>query len=341
MRRLPAPLRGLVLGHLRFPDVLSATTTDRTGRAALGSVRRLSGVNDRFMSSPHLLNKVPLCEAIYIESKNALVFERLAWALQTLRHLRGVSVAFAEETDETAWRQSCTTLSNSPELGRLRMFRLIGSLTNDSAECDEFKSLVLQLDPDCALFPALICHFPAAFMSELIRRGANPNGEVMSFHDEKTNHILELACFYGQVAVVRVLLEAGAIPRDREGSGRNDAFVAAVRVGSLEILRLLYDSGHRSSFRSIRCGNNMLHRFAYSSENDATTTLSLVELICERQPSLLTQVTNSGYTPLMLLTHQHCLDDFRPKDSPSDRHALFKSLAKCMVAHEAHQRRSE
>ena len=118
MRRLPAPLRGLVLDHLRFPDVLSATTTDRTGRAALGSVRRLSGVNDRVMSSPHLLNKVPRCEVIHIESRNALVFERLAWALQTLRHLRGVAVRFAEETDETAWRQSCVTLSNSPELGR-------------------------------------------------------------------------------------------------------------------------------------------------------------------------------------------------------------------------------
>ena len=144
MRRLPAPLRGLVLDHLRFPDVLSATTTDSAGRRSLGSVRRLSGVNDRFMSSPHLLNKVPLCEAIEIKSKNALVFERLAWALQTLRHLREVHIMFAKGTDETAWRQSCTTLSNSPELGRLRLFRFGGFVTNGSRGCDEFKSLVLQ-----------------------------------------------------------------------------------------------------------------------------------------------------------------------------------------------------
>ena len=268
------------------------------------------------------------------------MFERLAWAMQTLRHLRSVAVRFAKGTDETAWRQSCTTLSNSPELGRLRVFRPYGFLTNGSTGCDEFKSLVLQLDPHCALHPALIWRFPAAFISELIRRGANPNGEVKSFYD--SGHVLECACVRGQVEVVRVLLDAGSIPPDRTGSPKNDAFVNAVQRGALDVLRLLYDSGHRSSFRSIHRGLNLLHRFAARFENiDATTTLSMVKLICERQPSLLTQVTTLGSTPLMHLTLQHCLDEFRPKDSPSDRNALFKSLAKCMISHEARQRRSE
>ena len=222
------------------------------------------------------------------------------------------------------------------------MFRPDGTLTNDSTKCDEFKSLLIRLNPDCALVPALICRFPAAFISELIRRGANPNGKVMSFHGERTNHILELACFYGQVEVVRVLLDAGAIPPDREGSKIIDAFVAAVQARSLDVIRLLYESGHRSSFRSIPRGNNLLHRFAARFENiDATTTLSLVELICARQPSLLTQVTKFGCTPLMLLTGSHCHDRFRPNDPQADRDALFKSLAKCMISHEARQRRSE
>ena len=342
MRRLPAPLRGLVLDHLRFPDVLSATTTDSAGRRSLGSVRRLSGVNDRFMSSPHLLNKVPLCEVIEIKSKNALVFERLAWALQTLRHLREVHIMFAKGTDETAWRQSCTTLSNSPELGRLRLFRFGGFVTNGSRGCDEFKSLVLQLEPDCALVPALCCCWPAAFISELIRRGANPNAEFERSYGQVSQHILEFACFCGQVEVVRVLLEAGAIPPDRKGSGYNDAFFNAISGGSLDVLRLLYDSGHRSSLRSIPSRNNLLHCFAKNlTKNDATTTLSMVKLICERQPSLLTQATKFGYTPLMLLTRSHCHDLFRPNDPQPDRDALFKSLAKCMVAHEARQRASE
>ena len=344
MRRLPAPLRGLVLDHLRFPDVLSATTTDSAGRRSLGSVRRLSGVNDRFMSSPHLLNKVPLCEAIDIDSKNALVFERLAWALQTLRHLRAVRVRFAKRTDETAWRQSCTTLSNSPELGRLRFFRLGGVLTKGSARCDEFKSLLLQLEPDCALFASLIWRCPAAFISELIRRGANPNAEIKGFHGERSEHVLEFACNRGQVEVVRVLLDAGAIPPDRGGSGLPDAFVnaQAVQEGALGVVRLLYDSGHRSSFRSLPRGQNLLHCFATNSETiDATTTLSMVRLICERQPSLLTQVTTLGYTPLMLLTFSRCQNRFRPKDPQPDRDALFKSLAKSMISHEARQRASE
>ena len=341
MRRLPAPLRGLVLDHLLFPDVLSATTADSAGRAALGSVRRLSGVNDRFMSSPHLLNKVPLCEAIDIDSKNALVFERLAWALQTLRHLRDVRVRFAKRTDETAWRQSCTTLSNSPELGRLRIFRFGGFATVASRGCDEFKSLVLQLEPDCALHPALCCCWPAAFISELIRRGANPNAEFERSHGQVSQHILEFACFCGQVEVVRVLLEAGAIPPDRKGSGKNDAFFNAISGGCLGVLRVLYDSGHRSSLRSIQNGN-LLHCFARNfTKNDATTTLSMVKLICERQPSLLTQATKLGYTPLMLLSEYHCHDRFRPNHPQADRDALFKSLAKCMIFHEARQRRSE
>ena len=300
-------------------------------------------MNDRFMSSPHLLNKVPLCETIDIESKNALVFERLAWALQTLRHLRDVQIIFAKGTDETAWRQSCTTLSNSPELGRLRMFRLGGFLTKGSARCDEFKSLLLQLEPDCALVPALIWRCPAAFISELIRRGANPNAEIKDFHGEISEHVLEFACLRGQVEVVRVLLDAGAIPPDRKGTGRNDAFVNAVQAGALDVLRLLFDSGHRSSFRSITHGENLLHCFAIRDyeNNDATTTLSMVRLICVRQPSLLTQITTFGYTPLMLLTFSHCHDHFRPNDPQADRDALFKSLAQCIPPYEARQRASE
>ena len=78
MRDLPPPLRGLVLDHLEFSDVLTATTTDRAGRALLGFVRRLDRVNDRILSTPHILDKFTLCETIFIESKTALVFERLA-----------------------------------------------------------------------------------------------------------------------------------------------------------------------------------------------------------------------------------------------------------------------
>ena len=67
----------------------------------------------------------------------------------------------------------------------------------------------------------------------------------------------------------------------------------------------------------------------------------MVRLICERQPSLLTQTTKFGYTPLMLLNEYHCYDRFRPKDPQPDRDALFKGLAKCMISHEARQRASE
>ena len=347
MQRLPAPLRGLVLDSLVFSDVLSATTADRAGRAVCGYVRRLSRVNDRVMSSPHILNKFARCEAIRIESKNALVLINLGWALQALRHLNSVRVAFAEEADLTSWPQSCATLSNSPELVRLRMFRptsrLTGEIIYESIKCDEFKSLLLRLNPDCALASAIFWRFPAAFVSELVRRGANPNAEFLVGNGNEVLctkiHALEAACANSELEVIQLLLDAGAKPPDRKGTEVDDVFLRAVKRGSLEILRLLYDAGFKTTNRSPVEGNNLLHCFAFLfqyNETQAALALSTIQLICEREPELLTQVRYTGHTPLMFLVYRHCEEDaFLPNATPSHRAALFESLSACMRSCEA------
>lgn len=124
------------------------------------------------------------------------------------------------------------TLSNSPELGRLRVFHPVGRLTEASYKSDEFKSLVLRLNPDTALVVAICWGFPTPFISELIRRGANPNADYMSFSDANNMHVLEAACAKSKVEVVRVLLDAGAQPLEKFNAQSNDAFLLAATQDS-------------------------------------------------------------------------------------------------------------
>ena len=349
MRHLPAPVRGLVLNHLVFEDVLSATTTDRTGRASLGYIRTVFHVKDRVLSSAVMMNKLTLCEGMHIHSKDGLVWERVGWALQAMRHLRDVVVRFIEAPrDEISWRRSCATLALSPELGRLRLLRPAGPRRPLLAliTCDEFKSLLRRLRPDCALVTALLWepYFPVSLIAEIVRRGADLSAAIPSISFTSSSCPLGMACAGARLEVVQLLLDNGATSHYRVGSGRRDVFLKAANAGSLDLLRLLYDSGHISTYRSLGGYNLLLVLvipYAISSftdlELDAATTLSMVKLICARQPLLSTQTSAEGRTPLMLLVE--CFssrrDSFRPKDTPSDRLALFKSLSKCMVRCEA------
>jgi hypothetical protein len=142
MRHLPVPLRGLVLDYLEFADVLSATTTDRTGGAALGYVRRISNANDRVVSAPHVMSKLRLCETLFVSSKSALVLGHVAWALHALRHLRDVVIRFKAGADMHSWRHSCEMLARSPELGGLRVFSIKG-LREEMFNSDAFQSVLV------------------------------------------------------------------------------------------------------------------------------------------------------------------------------------------------------
>ena len=353
MRHLLAPLRGLVLDHLKFEDVLSATATDRTGRAALGYIRRVYSMKSRIMTSGIMINKLTMCECLDIDSKDGLVWERVGWALQAMTRLRDVHIMFGrvEELDMPSWRSwchGCATLALSPEVGRLRMLRPevpcgtgTGHHFRDAFNCDEFKSLLLRLSPDCALDIVLqwdfYCHFPFSLIAELVRRGANLNAKIPSiFRDCEPWYPLDLACLTcSRLEVVQLFLDKGAISRDRARSGGQDLFCGAVIRGSVDVLRLLYDAGYESTMKVKE--DNLLALFAYVFDHlDAATTLSIVELICERQPSLLTEINDSGDTPLMILEGR--FNTFRNRMSPPDRLALFESLRKCMLKHEANFR---
>ena len=302
------------------------------------------------MSSGMMINKLTMCESLDIDSMDEIVWERVGWALQAMKRLRDVHIVFGrvEGVDLMSWswkgwRHGCAMLALSPEVGRLRMLRPevppgtgTGHDLRHAFNCDEFKSLLLRLSPDCALDIVLhwdeYCHFPFSLISELVRRGANLNAAVPCIFRDSNScfYPLDLACIScSRLEVVQLFLDKGAMSRDRVRPGGPDLFCAAVWRGSVDVLRLLYDAGYESTMKE----DNLLASFAYLFENlDAAATLSKVELICERQPSLLTEINSYGDTPLMLLLRN--FDEFRNRMTPPDRLDLFASLSKCMLTYE-------
>tara|TARA_B100000482_G_C12573429_1_gene284930 strand:+ start:79 stop:1131 length:1053 start_codon:yes stop_codon:yes gene_type:complete len=338
MRHLPAPLRGLVLDHLEFADVLRATTTDSTGRASLGYVRRISNANDRVVSAPHVMSKLRLCETLFVSSKSALVLGHVAWALHALRHLRDVVIDFKEGADMHSWRHSCETLACSPELGRLGVFFIEG-LSEAEFNTDALQSLLVGLPPNCALAYVLTLTFaPASTVSKLLARGADLHADLVYPTPPLRVNPLAQAANGSRLEVVRLLLDAGA--RGRSKSDQDPIFVAArrSRAGAFYTMRLLYDSGLRSNHRTDR-GYNLLHFLTFPALNHHTpsTVLAIAKLVCEHQPELLTEYSNNGYSPLALLANRQCVPEWR--DSPSERAALTRELTILLGTKEAKFRR--
>ena len=339
MRHLPAPLRGLVLDHLEFADVLRATTTDSTGRASLGYVRRIWNVNDRVVSAPHVMSKLPLCETLFVSSKSALVLGHVAWALHALRHLRDVVIRFNSETDMHSWRHSCETLARSPELGRLGVFWIKG-LREQMVSTDAFQSILDGLPPNCALATVLTSSCASTSMvSKLLARGADVNADLVYPSPPLRVDPLGQAAVVSRLEVIRLLLDAGA--RGGGKSERDPIFMAARMRrsgGAVDVMRLLYDAGLQSSHRTTK-GFNTLHylTFSYTNHHSPSTVLAIARLICERQPELVMEVSNNGFTPLALLADRQCVSDWR--SSASERASLTRDLSMIMGRAEAKFRR--
>ena len=343
MRHLPAPLRGLVLDHLEFADVLSATTTDSTGRAALGYVRRISNANDRVVSAPHVMSKLRLCESLGITSTSALVLGHVAWALHALRHLRDVLITFKTGVDFTSWDRGCETIARSPELGRLRVFDIIG-LSEAEFITDEFQSILARLPPNCAL--ATVLPYPrttASMVSKLLARGADLHADLVYATPPLRMNPLVQAVATTRLEVIRLLLDAGA--RGPESKSKKDPFFkAATRTRSppgldaIDVMRLLYDAGLQSSYRT-ESAYNLLHflTFPFLNHHSKSSILAIARLICERQPELLTEISTNGYSPIALLAARQCASAWR--DSPSERAALTRDLTILLSAKEAKFRR--
>ena len=340
MRHLPAPLRGLVLDHLEFADVLRATTTDSTGRASLGYVRRIWNVNDRVVSAPHVMSKLPLCETLFVSSKSALVLGHVAWALHALRHLRDVVIDFKAGADMSSWRQGCETIACSPDLGRLRVFWNKG-LSEEMLNTDAFQSILVGLPPNCALAAVLSYSFVAgSTVAKLLARGADVNADLVYPSPFNRVNALGQVAGHSRPEVVRLLLDAGARAPKTE-SAQDTIFVAArwrKLGGAVDVMRLLYDAGLQSSYRT-ESAYNLLHflTFPFLNHHSKSSILAIARLICERQPELVMEVSNNGFTPLALLADRQCVSDWR--SSASERASLTRDLSMIMGRAEAKFRR--
>jgi len=341
MRHFPAPLRGLVLDHLEFADVLSATTTDGTGRASLGYVRRISNANDRLVSAPHVMSKLRLCETLFVSSKSALVLGHIAWALHALRHLRDVVIDFKAGADMSSWRQGCEMIARSPELGRLGVFSIKG-LREAEFNSDAFQSFLAdRLPPNCALAYVLARSFtPASTVSKLLARGADLHADLVYPTPPLRVNPLVQAVATTRLEVVRLLLDAGA--RGPQPNSVHDPIFMAAKWrklgGAVDAMRLLYDAGLRSSRRT-DLGFNTLHylTLSYTNHHSPETVLAMAKLICERQPELVMEVSNNGFTPLALLVDGQTVPEWR--SSASERASLTRDLSTIIGRAEAKYRR--
>ena len=311
---IPLEARALVLDHLKFNDVLKATTTDRAGREALRSIKRAYGIKEAILL-PNMLSKLARCESIDIMARSAVVMERLAWVLIQLRHLRGIKVVFPPNADMSSWNRSCDALARSmDDVSRIDFFRVkqgIKTLTPILLSSESFRSVLLKLPSDCALDTALHGRVPYDVVNSLLTRGANPN-RVSRNHLEtfggKALSMLSKACKLQSVSVIRLLLQNGARLRQPEDF---DSFHWTIlrdnaAADHIDIFRILYDAG-LLSWTERTSGGGLLHYFVSAligtSTHHLTTEqfLPLVRLVLERQPDLAISSDSWGRTPLTLL----------------------------------------
>jgi hypothetical protein len=99
-------------------------------------------------------------------------------------------------------------------------------------------------------------------------------------------------------------------------------------------MRLLYDAGLQSSYRNNK-GFNTLHylTFSHTNHHSQQTMVAIARLICERQPELVMEVSNNGFTPLALLVDRQCVSEWR--SSASERASLTRDLSMVMGRAEA------
>ena len=240
----------------------------------------------------------------------------------------------------SSWRQGCETMARSPELGRLRVF-WIKSLREEMFNTDEFQSILFGLPPNCALAYVLTCHrATASTVAKVLARGADVNADlVYPTPPLRVNPLLQ-AVTVSRLEVIRLLLDAGA--RGPQPYSAQDLIFMAVRLrrsgGGVEVMQLLYDAGLQSSYRNNK-GFNTLHYLTFSHTNNHSpeTVVAIARLICERQPELLTEISNNGFSPLALLVNRQCASEWR--DSPSERAALTRELTILLGTKEAKFRR--
>ena len=180
-------------------------------------------------------------------------------------------------------------------------------------------------------------------VSKLLARGADLHADLVYPNPPlRVNPLLQAVTLL-RLEVIRLLLDAGARGPETKSS-HDPMFVAATRKFSesaVEVMRLLYDSGLRSTHRESAFQYNLLHYSTFPSLNHHTpsTVLAIAKLVCERQPELLTEISINGFSPLALLANRQCAPDWR--GSASERASLTRDLSMLFSTKEAKFRKAQ
>ena len=224
MRRLDAHLRAAVFDHLDFHEVLAATVTDRAARAALAYMQEVNSIKASALSCVAIVSRLTRCRTLDLVATEPRDFVHLTWPLTFMKALESLSISSGDGFDVTTWEAECDRFVRTGALRQaksLTWFEINRHTTDHGGEqtaldatyleSGAFQRLLHQLPLDCALMTAVFGCVPAACVSELLARGANPNHtEALGSYDPIRLSVLERACEYQRPDVIRMLLDAGA-----------------------------------------------------------------------------------------------------------------------------------
>ena len=186
----------------------------------------------------------------------------------------------------------------------------------DVAAIDQVLAAGVEIDEtDYFVGPALhvaVSEGDTEMAGHLIARGA----DLESIGEAQGSRPLHIAAEFGDVAMVRLLLDKGAATDSRDADGRTPLFRAAAR-GHTGAAKLLLDRGADPTVAESTLGQMPLHR---ASDNGQ---VAMVQLLLDHGASV-NALAGSGFSPLMLAAQ-----------SQSFSHVGDGSLLELLVAHGA------
>ena len=327
MRSLAPDLQGLVLDHLVFLDVLSATTVDRKGRSALAHLHDVNGIRSGVLALPKMVAKLSRCETLVIVARSADVMASLAWVLTAVRNLRQVSIIFMANANMESWHRSCETLARSTDaqdLMRVESFLIRHNdrtkILSTHLEDEAFHELIFRLPLDCALNTAVSCLLPHDVVGKLLARGANPNrprGSPSRRNAATMLSMLSVACISGQPDVVQLLLEHGARDLNPDHLSHDCfaftllPFARAIPTmprstwpNATQVLQMLYDAGLKTKLTDwsfLHFALKVVLGALAKRPNKSQDILPCIKLIAQREPELACAINKHHETPLQYL----------------------------------------
>ena len=255
------------------------------------------------------MNKMTRCRVLYVDGRDGFdVLRDMILPMAVMRDLRAVTIEFDSDVDKSLFASSCYLLVRSGALRsaqNLKSFLLqiqvegssdVEPLDSQFLGSHNFKQLLDQMSPDCALRAAVFGRVPASSVSAILSMGADPN----AVDDDIIDSILDYACIYQSIDVIRALVDAGADPRclTRPHSRTPLHAVAGMRKRDdmEEVLHYLLDLGLNARQVEKQLGWTALHYLV--ARQDCEEMIGAVKLLLSHDSTLASIADKAGDTPL-------------------------------------------